>query len=182
MPMHSPSRTFDLVVGFGGVSTIPHIVASALAKFVTRRVVDGYSAKDALTRSLVCDIDALKSSPVVYVTPRSTADRLEAIATMVATTAPPARVWGFDFVGCPDKKCPGKLRFDTQMKSGYDNAKFECMDCGAKSKRFKVKSDVPFITQWDNAHPTVFSFNFPPAEKDIAFWRLYKPPPTPAVR
>lgn len=175
MRLHAPSGTFDLVVGFGGSSTIPHIVASPLAKLVTRRVVDGYLPWEALTRSFAGDIDALKSSPVIFMTPQSSPKTLQAISKMMGATAPPERVWGFNFVGCPDEACPGRLRFDTN-RSDYDNAQFQCMDCGKRSPRYKTPRDVSFIRRWDNAHPSVFSFDFPPTEDQIAFWRLAEAP------
>lgn len=175
MRLQPTSRTFDIIVGFGGASTIPHIVASPIAKFVTKRVVDGYGPQDALTRSFVSDIDALKSSPVVYMTAGIAADGIRAISRMIGATAPPERVWGFDFLGCPTQACPGRPHFDTYGKMGtsFDNAKFRCLDCGWKSTRYRI-TDVPFIAQWDNAHPSVFSFDFPPAADNIAFWRSAK--------
>lgn len=177
MRLHAPSGTFDLVVGFGGASTIPHIVASPLAKLVTRRVVDGYAPWEALTRSFAGDIDALKSSPVIFMTPQSSPQTLLAISKMMGATAPPARVWGFPFVGCPTKACPGTLRFNTNG-SNYDSAQFECLECRQRSPRYRAGKgkDVSFITRWDNAHPSVFSFDFPPTADQIAFWKLAEAP------
>lgn len=165
-------------MGFGGASTIPHIVASPIAKFVTRRVVDGYAPRDALTRSFASDIDALKSSPVIYMMPVTIEEKRHVLSCMIGATAPPQRVWGFDFHGCPTVGCMGRGRFDTSGKSGtgFDNAKFECLDCGWKSERYNLKS-FPFIEQWDKAHPSVFTFKYPPAEEDIAFWKTAKGAP-----
>lgn len=162
----SISGQFDFILGFGGLTTIPHIVAGSVAKLVTRRVVDGYTPRDALTRSFAGDIDALKSSPVIYV-------QLSAgvpIAKWMGVTAPPDRVWGFDFVGCPTPACEGMPRFSSNR---FDDAKYECLLCRWKSARYKLEA-LPFIKQWDNAHPTVFFHTFPPAAQEVGFWKTAK--------
>lgn len=135
---------------------------------MTKTIVDGYLPRDALTHSVVADIDALRASPIIFMvaTPTEPKGAVEATTTMIALHSPPERAWGFDFAGCRGN-CPGNPKYRCNKPT---DAKYECLTCGWKSKRYGLH-EIPFIKQWDSVHPTVFNFAYPPSEMNVGFWK-----------
>lgn len=165
--IRSYSRTFRMVLGFSGSSTIPTIVGHTLSKFVSARAVDGLDPEEAVRNCIVNDVTLLKSSSVVYIVPGPEASS-RPVATQVGHHHPPDRVWGVDFEGCADENCIWSPS-DTSWASNepFERARPHCLRCQKKGNIIIREIDLPSIKPWGTSHPRVFKSVFPLPECEL---------------
>ncbi|KAF7964828.1 hypothetical protein HWV62_2641 [Athelia sp. TMB] len=161
------SKYFDLILGYGGVATIPSIIAYSLSKFIVKRITHKQTPRQLIESCIIGDIDAMKACPVIYIVP----EKGDVVARFVGHHHPPERVLGFDFHGCGGKggECewtPG----DTYWRTSKKTFSMECIRCSWRSVNLGTH-DFNWITVWGSSHSRIFYYLFPPAIEQVEHFK-----------
>ncbi|KAF7972502.1 hypothetical protein HWV62_17874 [Athelia sp. TMB] len=161
------NKYFDLILGYGGVATIPSIIAYSLSKFIVKRITHKQTPRQLIESCIIGDIDAMKACPVIYIVP----EKGDVVARFVGHHHPPERVLGFDFHGCGGKggECewtPG----DTYWRTSKKTFSMECIRCSWRSVNLGTH-DFNWITVWGSSHSRIFYYLFPPAIEQVEHFK-----------